>query len=68
MTVNVPALIATFAFAILTIGIFGVIYLGALRSERAGDLDAGTTRILRWALVGHVVIYALLAITAFLAW
>jgi hypothetical protein len=68
MNVNVPALLATAGFAILTIGIFGAIYLGAARSVRAGELDEGTTRVLRWALAGHVVIYALLAITAFLGW
>ena len=66
MTVNIPALLTTAGFAILTIGIFGAIYLGAVRSVRAGELDAGTTRVLRWALAGHVVIYALLAVTAFL--
>jgi hypothetical protein len=68
MSVNVPALVATAGFAILTIGIFGAIYLGAVRSVRAGELDEGTTRVLRWALAGHVVIYAVLAITAFLGW
>jgi hypothetical protein len=68
MNVNVPALLATAGFAVLTIGIFGAIYLGAVRSVRAGELDEATTRVLRWALAGHVVIYAVLAITAFLGW
>ena len=68
MNVNVPALVATAGFAVLTIGIFGAIYLGAVQSVREGALDEGTTRVLRWALVGHVVIYALLAVTAFLGW
>jgi hypothetical protein len=40
--------------------------VGAARSYRRGELDFEGIRILRWALLGLISIYVLLAVTAFL--
>lgn len=64
---NLDALVAIFAFAGAVIGIFGWLYAGASRSFAHGELGAGGVRLLRWALVGYVVIFVLLATTALLA-
>jgi hypothetical protein len=66
MHVNVAALLAVLAFAGLMLAIFGALYVGATRSYRRGELDFEGIRLLRWALLGQISIYALLAVTAFL--
>jgi hypothetical protein len=66
MHVNVAALLAALAFAGLMLAIFGTLYRGAVRSYQQGELDVEGIRILRWGLVGHIAIYVLLAVTAFL--
>jgi hypothetical protein len=66
MHVNLAALLAVLAFAGLMLAIFGALYVGAVRSYRRGELDFEGIRILRWALLGQISIYALLAVTAFL--
>jgi hypothetical protein len=48
------------------LAIFGALYVGAARSYRRGELDFEGIRILRWALLGLISIYVLLAVTAFL--
>lgn len=63
---NVAALIAVAVFAAALLSIFGVLYLGASRSQSRGEMGIEGIRILRWALMGYVVLYALLALTAFL--
>ncbi len=63
---NVPALIAVGIIAGAFLVIFGRLYLGAVRSQQAGELGADGVRILRWAVVGQLALYALLAVTAFL--
>ena len=63
---NLEALLAVLAFAGGLLAIFGALYVGAARSYRRGELDFEGIRILRWALLGHISIYALLAVTAFL--
>ncbi len=63
---NVTALLAVAAFALALLAIFGTLYVGAVRSHRRGDLGIEGIRILRWAIAGQLVIYALLAVTAFL--
>ena len=63
---NVEALIAVILFAAAMLAIFGALYLGAVRSYRRGELAFEGIRILRWAMVGQLCIYALLAITTFL--
>jgi hypothetical protein len=66
MNVNLAALLAVFAFAGVMLAIFGALYAGAVRSYRQGELGFEGIRILRWALLGQISIYALLAVTAFL--
>jgi hypothetical protein len=63
---NTAALVAVVLFAGAFLAIFGALYVGAVRSYQRGELDFEGIRILRWALLGQVVIYVLLAITAFL--
>jgi len=64
--VNVAALLAVVVFASVLLAIFGALYVGAVRSYERGELDFEGIRLLCWALVGQLVIYALLAVTAFL--
>ncbi len=63
---NVPALVAVGIIAGAFLVIFGRLYLGAVRSHRAGELGADGVRVLRIALIGQLALYALLALTAFL--
>lgn len=63
---NVAALIAVILFAGALLAIFGALYIGAVRSYQRGELGYEGIRILRWALVGQLCIYVLLAITTFL--
>jgi len=63
---NVPALIAVVILAIALLAISGSLYMVASRAHRKGELDASGLMILRWGIVGHIVLYLLLAITAFL--
>ena len=46
--------------------VFGLLYRMAAASHAKGDLDFEGIRILRWALLGQLIIFAVLAITAFL--
>jgi hypothetical protein len=66
MNMNLAAVLAVLAFAGVMLAIFGAFYAGAARSYRRGELDFEGIRILRWALLGHITIYLLLAVTAFL--
>ena len=63
---NVTALLAVLVFAAALLAIFGTLYVGAVRAHERGELNGDGVRILRWAIAGQLVIYALLAITAFL--
>ncbi len=63
---NVAALLAVLVFAGALLAIFGVLYAGAVRSYQRGELGYDGVQILRWALLGQLCIFALLAITAFL--
>ncbi len=63
---NVAALIAVLLFAGAMLAIFGVLYRGAVGSYHRGELAFEGVRILRWALLGQLCIYVLLAMTAFL--
>ena len=63
---NASALVAVVIFAGALLMIFGALYAGALRSYKRGELDVTGMRLLRWALLGHIAIYFLLAVTAFL--
>lgn len=60
---NTSALIAVVILATALLLIFGSLYRGAVRS---GEVDSGGLRILRWALLGQITLYILLAMTAFL--
>jgi hypothetical protein len=66
MPVNVGALLAVAAFAGVLLFVFGLLYLGASRSRARGELDPEGIRILKWALLGHLTIFAILATSAFL--
>ncbi len=63
---NISALLAVVVFASLLLAIFGALYVGASRSHRRGELGMEGITLLRWALLGHLCLYALMAITAFL--
>ena len=60
------ALVAILAFAGALLAIFGALYWEALRSYTRGEMGKDGIRVLRWALLGYLVLYALLAVTAFL--
>ena len=63
---NFSALVATVLFAGALLFVFGLVYLGAARSRARGELSYEGIRVLRWALLGHLVIFAVLGVTAFL--
>ena len=63
---NVGALVAVVVFAGALLAIFGALYREASRSHARGEMGIDGVRILRWALLGHVALYVLLAVTAFL--
>lgn len=63
---NVQALVAVIIFGGVVLAIFAVLYREALRAYREGLLDFDGIRLLRWAVLGQMVIYLLLAVTAFL--
>lgn len=46
--------------------VFGVLYRMAAASHAKGELDFEGIRLLRWALLGQLVIFVILALTAFL--
>ena len=63
---NLSALIAVAVFAAALLSIFGALYVGASKSYAKGEMDIEGIRLLRWMLLGHVTLYILLGITAFL--
>ncbi len=63
---NLSALVAVAVFAGVLMTIFGILYVGASRSQARGEVGPEGTKLLRWALAGHVALYLLLAVTAFL--
>lgn len=63
---NLSALIAIALFAGALLLVFGLLYRMAAQSHARGELDYEGIRILRWALLGQLVIFAILAVTAFL--
>ncbi|MGH2513605.1 MAG: hypothetical protein ACRDGQ_13060 [Candidatus Limnocylindrales bacterium] len=65
---NRDALIAVAVFGGALLAIFGWLYAGAAQGYRRGELGGEAIRILRWALLGQICIYALVAVTAFLSW
>jgi hypothetical protein len=64
-TVNGTALVAIIVLAAAFLAIFGSLYLSAVRSQLRDELDATAVRILRWAVLGQLCIYVVLALTAF---
>ena len=63
---NTSALVAILAFAGALLAVFGVLYRMAAKSHARGELGYDGIRILRWALLGQLAIFAILALTAFL--
>ena len=63
---NPSALAAIGLFAGALMLVFGLVYLGAVRSRARGELSKEGTNILRWALLGQLVIFVVLGVTAFL--
>ena len=63
---NVAALIAVGVFTAVLLSIFGALYVGAVKSHRRGEMGIEGVRLLRWAVLGQVALYAILAVTAFL--
>ena len=63
---NTSALVAILAFAGALLAVFGVLYRMAAKSHARGELGYDGIRILRWALLGQLAIFAILTLTAFL--
>jgi len=63
---NLSALVAVVLFAGALLFVFGLLYRMALRSHAKGELGQEGIDILRWALLGQLAIFVVLAITAFL--
>jgi len=63
---NLGALAAVIAFAGALFLVFGLLYRMAVASHSRGELGYEGIRLLRWALLGQLVILGILAITAFL--
>lgn len=63
---NSEALAAIIAFAAALLFVFGLLYRIAAKSHARGEMDLEGIGILRWALVGQLAIFAILAVTAFL--
>ncbi|MDG6904765.1 MAG: hypothetical protein JRN20_03150 [Nitrososphaerota archaeon] len=63
---NESALIAVAVFAAAFLAIFGALYAIASKSHKRGEMGSDGIVVLRWALLGFLVIYGLLAITAVL--
>ncbi len=66
MALNTDALIAVVAFAGALLFVFGLLYRGAAGSVARGELGSEGIRILRWALLGYLAIFFVLALTALL--
>lgn len=63
---NLGALAAVVAFAGVLLLVFGLLYRGAARSRARGELGDEGVSVLRWALLGYLAIFVVLAITSFL--
>ncbi|MDG6917718.1 MAG: hypothetical protein JRM85_09020 [Nitrososphaerota archaeon] len=63
---NSSALVAIAVFAGALLSVFGVLYRMASTSHARGELAYEGIVILRWALLGQLAIFAILALTAFL--
>jgi hypothetical protein len=63
---NIGALIAVVLFAAALLFVFSVLYIGAAGSRDRGELDQEGIGLLRWALLGHLAIFLILGMTAFL--
>ena len=63
---NVQALASVAAFGSVLVLILVYLYVGAVGAHRRGELGADGVRVLRWAILGQLVIYGILAITAFI--
>ena len=63
---NLSALIAVLIFALVFLGIIGWLYSEASKSLKRGELSFDGIVILRLALLGVLVIYAILGLTAIL--
>jgi hypothetical protein len=62
---NVQALAAVAVFGGVLTLILVYLYVGAVGAHKRGELGADGVRVLRWAIFGQLVIYGILAITAF---
>ncbi len=62
---NLQALLAVLFFGGVLTVILLVIYRGAMQSHKRGELGSDGIRVLRWAILGQLAIYGILAITAF---
>jgi len=62
----ISALIAVAVFAAAFLSIYMGIYAGASRSYHRGELDRRGIQILRLGLLGHIAIFILVGITAFI--
>ncbi|MEM0287790.1 MAG: hypothetical protein QXG05_06465 [Nitrososphaerota archaeon] len=64
---NLGALFAILIFFLVLLGIFGAIYFSASKAIRHGEMPKDGLHVLKLAFLGHIVIFLLLIITAFLA-
>ncbi|MDG6902153.1 MAG: hypothetical protein JRM80_09370 [Nitrososphaerota archaeon] len=63
---NTSALVAIALLAGALLVVFGFLYRMAAESHAKGELAYDGILILRWALLGQLIIFAVLTITAFL--
>ncbi len=63
---NPAALLAVLVFAGAFISIYGSIFFGAWKSYKKGELDPKGIRLLKLGFLGHLAVFGVLAITAFL--
>lgn len=62
MNADLAVLLAVCAFAGVMLASFGTLCAGAVRSYSRGELGFEGIRILRWAMLGLITIYVLLAV------
>jgi hypothetical protein len=63
---NTYALLSVLFFAVAFLGVYLSVYYNAFKSYKRGELEERGVRILRLGLYGHLVIFAILGVTAFL--
>jgi hypothetical protein len=64
---NLPALAATFIFALVFLCIYYSVYRGALKNFNDGSLSPDGIRLFKVGLIGHLIVYFLIALSTLFA-